>query len=131
VSPKSAPPRDVDHYIAGFPTDVQRQLGNVRQAIRRTAPGAQEVISYGMPAYLLNGLGLLSFAAWKKHIALYPAPRGSARFNKQLLPYRAAKSTVRLPLDEPIPVDLLVQIVRLRVKDNVKRAKERAQKTRE
>lgn len=131
MPPRKAPPRAVDHYIAGFATDVQRQLGKVRRAIRRAAPAAEEVISYGMPAYRLGGFGLLSFAAWKNHIALYPAPTGSARFNKQLLPYRAAKSTVRFPLDEPIPVDLIAQIVRLRVKDNLKRARERAQSKRE
>ncbi len=127
---KKAPPRDVELYIKGFPAEVQRQLRKVRSVIRRTAPEAQEIISYGMPAYLLYGVGLLSFAAWKKHIAIYPAPTGSARFNKQLLPYRGAKSTLRFPLDDPIPADLIGQVVRLRVKDALKRARERAQRGR-
>ena len=123
---KSTPPRNVDLYISGFPTEAQRQLRKVRTIVRRTAPQAEEIISYGMPAYLLKGVGLLSFAAWKNHIAIYPAPTGSARFNKRLLPYRGANSTLRFPLDEPIPADLLGQVVRLRVKDALKRAKERA-----
>lgn len=127
---KKPPPRDVDQYIAGFPTDVQGQLRKVRSVIRRTAPDGQEIISYGMPAFLLDGVGLLSFAAWKTHIALYPAPTGSAKFNSQLLPYRGAKSTVRFPLDEPMPVNLIEQIVKLRVKDAWKRARERAQRKR-
>jgi len=130
MPPKKSPPRDVDRYIASFPPAVQRQLRKVRRAIRSTAPGAHEVISYGIPAYGLNGVGLLSFAAWKRHIALYPAPTGSPRFNKQLQPYRSAKSTVRFPLDEPLPIDLIVQVVKLRIKNSVERARKKAQRRR-
>ena len=127
MSPTNAPPGDVDHYIAAFPIDVQRQLRRVRTAIKKAAPNAHEVISYGMPAFVLNGIGLLSFAAWKNHIAIYPAPTGSASFNKRLEPYRAEKSTVRFPLDEPIPVDLIAEIVKLRVREKAKRVGETPQ----
>jgi uncharacterized protein YdhG (YjbR/CyaY superfamily) len=130
MASRQPPSVDVDRYVAAFPIEVQRQLQKVRRTIRATAPAAQEVISYGMPAYRMNDLGLLSMAGWKKHIALYPAPSGSARFNSQLQPYRGAKSTVRLPLDRPMPVDLIVQIVKLRIKDNLKRAREKERKVR-
>jgi uncharacterized protein YdhG (YjbR/CyaY superfamily) len=117
----------MDEYIAGFPKDVQRILQRVRKTIRSAAPAAEEKISYQIPTFSLNG-NLLSFAAHKKHIGLYPAPKGSQRFNKELSVYRAEKSTVRFPLDRPIPYGLITEIVKLRVKDNLKRAAERGKK---
>jgi uncharacterized protein YdhG (YjbR/CyaY superfamily) len=126
MPPKNQHPSDVDTYIARFPLETQRKLQQLRQAVRRAEPRAEETISYGMPAYRLNGRGLLSFAGYKHHIGLYPAPVGNAKFNERLARYRAAKSTVRFPLDEPIPLDLVAQIVRLRVRDNLKRSRERA-----
>jgi uncharacterized protein YdhG (YjbR/CyaY superfamily) len=127
MTPTRPAPRDVDEYIAGFPKDVQRILQRVRKTIRSAAPAAEEKISYQIPTFSLKG-NLLSFAAYKKHIGLYPAPKGSERFNKELSLYRAEKSTVRFPLDQPIPYDLITQIVRLRVKDNLKRAAAKAKK---
>jgi uncharacterized protein YdhG (YjbR/CyaY superfamily) len=124
---RQAAPKTIDDYIVGFPANVQGKLKQIRRTIRRAAPGAEEAISYQIPTFILNG-GLLFFAAWKKHIALYPAPTGSARFNKQLSRYRTEKSTVRFALDEPIPLDLITQIVKLRVKDNLRKAAARAKK---
>ena len=106
---------DVDKYIAGYPREVQVILRKIRVTIRKAAPGAQETISYQIPTFKLNGT-LISFAAYGKHIGLYPAPAGSERFNRKLSAYRASKSTVRFPLGRPIPYDLITQIVRLRVK---------------
>lgn len=114
-------PTTVDAYINTFPPEVQEVLGRVRATIRAEAPDALEYMSYNMPSYKLHG-GLLSFGGWKKHIAIYPAPEGDEAFNRALAPYRAEKSTVRLPLDQPIPYDLVAQIVRLRVKDNLAQA---------
>jgi uncharacterized protein YdhG (YjbR/CyaY superfamily) len=127
MTPTRAAPRDIDEYIAGFPKDVQRILQRVRKTIRSAAPEAEEKISYQIPTFSLKG-NLLSFAGYKKHIGLYPAPKGSARFNQELSVYRAQKSTVRFPLDQPIPYDLITQIVRLRVKDNLKRAAAKGKK---
>jgi uncharacterized protein YdhG (YjbR/CyaY superfamily) len=127
---KKQVPSNVDRYIADFPLETRRKLQQVRNAVRRAEPKAEEIISYGMPSYKLNGLGLLSFAGYKHHIGLYPAPAGDAKFNARLARYRAAKSTVRFPLDEPIPLDLVAEIVRLRVKDNLKRFRERAKSRR-
>ena len=120
-------PTTIDEYIAGFPADVQEILTKIRTTIRNAAPDAEETISYRIPTFKLQG-NLVSFAAYKKHIGLYPAPAGSRKFNKALSAYRAAKSSVRFPLDKPIPFDLITQIVKLRVKDNLRRAEAKAKK---
>lgn len=111
-------PNDIDRYIAGYPADIREKLEQIRATIRAAA---RESIKYNMPAYVLEGF-LVSFAAYKKHIGLYPAPTGSDEFNEQLAPYRGAKSAVRLPLDKPIPYDLITQIVKLRVLENLSHA---------
>ena len=114
-------PENVDEYIAGFPEAVQEILEKIRKTIQQTAPEAHESIKYRMPAYRLNGF-LVSFAAYKKHIGLYPAVSGDDRFNQALSGYLSEKSTVRLPLDEPIPYDLIGQLVRYRLKVNLANA---------
>lgn len=113
-------PDPVDNYIAAFPADVQPILRQIRAIIRAAAPEAEETIKYNMPAYVLDGF-LVSFAAYKKHIGLYPAPSGDEAFNARLAPYRAERSTVRLPLNQPIPYDLIAEIVSLRVAEHRKR----------
>lgn len=110
----------VDSYIATFPADVQAILQQIRATIRAAAPEAQETIKYRMPAYVLDGF-LVSFAGYKKHIGLYPAPDGDEDFNARLAPYRAERSTVRLPLNKLIPYDLITEIVKLRVAELQKR----------
>ena len=122
MRPNQTAPKNMDEYIAGFPKDVQGKLKRIRAAIRKAAPEAEETISYKMPTFLLKGY-LVYFAAYKKHIGLYPAPTGSEKFNRELSLYRAEKSSVRFPLDKPIPYDLISQIVKLRVKENLRRAK--------
>ena len=114
-------PKTIDEYIAGFPPEVQETLQKIRMTIRKAAPEAQETIKYKMPTFTLKG-NLIYFAAYKKHISIYPVPSGSESFNKEIAVYRAEKSTVRFPLDKPIPYDLIDQMVRLRVQDNLSRA---------
>ena len=110
----------VEEYIAAFPADIQTILQQIRATIRAAAPDARETIKYNMPAYVLDGF-LVSFAAYKKHIGIYPAPNGDEAFNERLAPYRAERSTVRLPLNKPIPYDLIDEIVRLRVAEQANR----------
>jgi uncharacterized protein YdhG (YjbR/CyaY superfamily) len=117
-------PKTVDEYIEGFPEDVQVKLKKMRATILAAAPEAEETISYQIPTFKLHGT-LVSFAAYKEHIGMYPAPEGPARFNRALSPYRSAKSTVRFPLGKPIPYDLVREIVELRVKDNLGKLKRR------
>jgi uncharacterized protein YdhG (YjbR/CyaY superfamily) len=121
-------PRNIDEYIAGFPDDVQKILEKVRTTIKKAAPEAEETISYQIPTFTLKGRYLIYFAAYKKHIGLYPAPRGSEKFKKELSAYEGGKGTVRFPLDKSIPVGLVSRIVKFRVKENLERAKAKAKK---
>jgi uncharacterized protein YdhG (YjbR/CyaY superfamily) len=107
----------IDEYIKTVPKDVQSALQGIRQTIRKAAPEAVETISYQMPAFKLNGRFLVSFAAWKHHVGMYPIPSGTEAFKKKISEYKSAKSTVRFPLDEPVPYDLITQLVTFRVKE--------------
>ena len=119
---KSAP-KSINAYIAGFPNDVQQILEKIRKTIRKAAPDAEETISYLIPTFTLKGKYLVYFAAYKKHIGLYPAPRGSEKFKKELSRYEGGKGTVRFPLDKPIPLALITRIVKFRIKENLERGK--------
>jgi uncharacterized protein YdhG (YjbR/CyaY superfamily) len=91
--------------------------------IRKAEPDAEETISYQIPTFTLKGKYLVYFAAYKKHIGLYPAPRGNEKFKKELSDYEGGKGTVRFPLDKPIPFGLIKRIVKFRVKENLERAR--------
>jgi uncharacterized protein YdhG (YjbR/CyaY superfamily) len=91
-------PASVDDYIAGFPPDVQRVLHQVRAAVRRGAPEAREVISYGVPAVRQRRV-LVFFAAFTRHIGFYPPVQGGARLMKAVARYAGEKGNLRFPLD--------------------------------
>lgn len=112
----------VDEYLSSFPKEVSDRLKAIRKTIRQSAPKVEELISYNMPAYKLNGF-LVSFAAWKKHIGLYPIPAGDEAFKKQIANYRDAKSTAQFPYDEVLPLKLIARLVKFRVKENLEKVK--------
>jgi len=115
--------KDIDGYISQFPADVQAVLEKVRATIRRAAPDAKEIISYQMPAFKQYGI-LVYFAAWKKHIGLYPPITGNKTLEEAVARYAGPKGDLQFSLDEPMPIDLIERIVKLRVKeDNEKAAK--------
>lgn len=120
-------PKNIDEYIAGFPDDVQKILEKIRITIRKAAPDAEEAISYQMPTFKLKG-NLIFFAAYKKHIGLYPAPRGSKEFKEELAGYEGGKGTVQFPLDKPIPYDLISRITKFRVRENLVKAEAKGKK---
>ncbi len=120
-------PQTIDDYIAGFPNDVQGILEKIRMTIRKAAPDAEETIKYQIPTFTLKG-NLVHFAAYKKHIGFYPAPRGIEKFKNELSVYEGAKGTVKFPLDKPIPFDLISKIVKFRVKENLERAEAKGKK---
>lgn len=124
---KVTAPNDIDEYIAGFPSDVQKLLKKIRTTIRKAAPNAEEAIKYQMPTFVLNG-NLVHFAAYKGHIGLYPAPRAIEKFKKELSAYEGSKGAVRFPLDKPIPYDLISRIVKFWVKNNLELAEEKRKK---
>ncbi len=103
----------IDEYIAAFPADVQPLLQGVRRAIRKAAPEAAETMSYGIPTFDLDGKHLVFFAGWKRHISVYPLPAGDEAFQQRIAQYKRVKSTVQFPLDQPIPNDLVGEIVTL------------------
>ena len=109
-------PQTIDEYIGGFSVEVQLILEKIRQTIRKAAPAAEEGISYQIPTFKLNGKPLLHFAAYKKHIGLYPAPREAEEFKEELAAYEGGKGTVQFPLDTPVPYDLIRRIVKFRMK---------------
>jgi uncharacterized protein YdhG (YjbR/CyaY superfamily) len=110
-------PRNTDEYIAGFPENIQEMLNELRSAIRKAAPEAEETISYRMPAYRLNGI-LVYFAAQKNHIGFYPTSSGVNAFREELAAYKTSKGAIQFPLDKPIPLKLVSTIVKFRVKEN-------------
>ena len=123
-----APPATIDEYIAASPRDVRPILKEIRRVIRNAAPGAEEVISYRMPAFKQNGV-LIYFAAFKSHIGLFPPVSGDAKLEQAVEAYRGPKGNLKLPLDRPIPYSLIRRIVRFRAKQNGAKTKPEAKKT--
>ena len=125
---KSQKPKDIDSYISQFPHDVQAILDKVRETICLAAPEAKETISYMMPALKQHGI-LVYFAAWEKHIGMYPPISGNKTLEKALARYTGPKGNLQFPLDEPVPYALIERIVKLRVKqDTAKAAAKRAKR---
>ena len=122
-----AMPKTIDEYISAFSPEVRAILQEVRQVVRSAAPDAQEAISYNIPAFKLNGV-LVYFAAFKKHIGFYPPIRGDSRLEKAVSQYAGEKGNLRFPLDQPIPYALIERITKLRVKQNLAKAKAQRKK---
>jgi uncharacterized protein YdhG (YjbR/CyaY superfamily) len=122
VPGSKATPKDIDEYIQMFPEDTQALLQSMRQTIREAAPEAEEAISYQIPTSKQNGI-LVHFAAFKKHIGFYPTPSGVEAFKEELSAYEGAKGSVKFPVDQPLPLDLVRRIVAFRVKENLEKKK--------
>lgn len=112
----------IDEYIESFPPETQKILKEIRATIKASAPQAEEKISYQMPTFFLNG-NLIHFAAFKNHIGLYPTPSGTEAFKEEIAKYKAAKGSIQLPLDEPMPLKLISRIVKFRVAENLQKVK--------
>jgi uncharacterized protein YdhG (YjbR/CyaY superfamily) len=111
----------IDEYISNFPPEVQEILENVRKVIQEAAPEATEKISYQMPTFALYG-NLVHFAAYKNHIGFYPAPSGIQAFKHELSTYKGAKGSIQFPLEKPLPYELISEIVKFRVAENIQKA---------
>ena len=120
-------PASIDEYIQAFPPEIQSILQSIRTTIRKAAPEAEEIISYRMPAFKQNGI-LVYFAAFKKHIGLYPPVSGDAAIEKAIAPYAGPKGNLQFPLDQPVPYKLIERIVKLRLKQNQAKSKKAARK---
>ena len=115
---------NVDEYISAQPKTAQVVLQLVRSTLGKALPGAEEVISYKIPAYRLHGGIVLYFAGWKQHYSLYPAgERLVAALKDQRAPCKLSKGTIRFPLSEPVPVKLIEHIAKFRAEDAAQRGK--------
>ena|SRR5579885_3340473 len=119
MSPK---PTTINEYINTFPLQTRKQLRQMRATIKKAAPKAEEVISYGIPAFKFHGL-LVWFAAYSKHIGFYPKTSAIQAFKKEISKYKNAKGSVQFPLDKPLPLTLIRKMVQFRVKENLERIK--------
>ena len=119
--------RTVDEYIRLFPAETRKTLRRLREAILSAAPGAEESISYGMPAFRLGGI-LVYFAAYENHIGFYPTSAGVAAFAGELSRYECSKGTVRFPIDEPLPYPLIKKMVKFRAAQNLGKERGKSRK---
>ena len=111
--------KDVDEYIAAFPPSIQMVMEQVREAIKKAAPHAKEVISYDMPGFKVNRM-LVYFAGYEKHIGFYPGAEAIAAFKDKISVYKWAKGSVQFPLKQPMPLDLITRITRFRLEEDTK-----------
>ena len=105
----------------------QKILKELRATIKASAPDAEEKISYQMPTFYLKG-NLIHFAAFKNHIGVYPSPSGTQAFKRELSIYQGAKGSIKFPIDEPLPLELVRKIVKFRVAENLKKAETKQKK---
>jgi uncharacterized protein YdhG (YjbR/CyaY superfamily) len=116
-----AKPTTIDEYIGTFPPDIQVKLEQVRATVKEAAPGAIEVISYGIPAFKLNKM-IVWFGAHTNHIGFYPRGSGIEVFQKELSGYKSGKGSVQFPFDKPLPLELIANMVKFRVMENLRRS---------
>ena len=117
----------IDQYIATFPETTRVILESLRAAIHAVSPEASETISYQMPAFAMNGI-LVYFAAHKNHIGFYPTASGMQAFAAELSAYETSKGAIRFPIEHPLPLALISQIVKFRVAENFQRAQAKTAK---
>ena len=108
---------DIDEYISWFPDDARKILTKIRSTIKKAAPKAVESISYQIPTYKVNGKALIYFAAFAKHVSVYPVPRDAKEFAAELADYKGGKGTLQFPLGKAVSYDLISRIVRFRLKE--------------
>lgn len=119
--------KSIDEYILQFSPEVQEKLQSLKNVIKESAPDAEEKMSWQMPTFALHG-NLVHFAAYKKHIGFYPGASGIDAFRHKLSEYKGSKGAVQFPIEKPIPYELISEIVRFRVAENIKEAESKPQK---
>jgi uncharacterized protein YdhG (YjbR/CyaY superfamily) len=108
---------EVEQYFNNLPSATRKLLDKVRETILKSAPGAEEKMSYGIPTVTLNG-NLVHYAAFKNHIGFYPGPKGIEMFQEKISEYKSSKGSIQFPISAPIPYLLIKEIVEFRVKEN-------------
>lgn len=113
----------ISEYVSTLPENAQEAMGEIIATIKANVPDAEEHISYNMPAFKVHGEYFIHFSAWKNHIGMYPIPAGNEAFQKQIEPYRSAKSSLNFPLAQPMPIKLIEKVIKFRISENLKSAK--------
>lgn len=119
--------KTIDEYILHFSPEVQETLRSLRKVIKEAAPDSEEKISWQMPTFALHG-NLVHFAAFKKHIGFYPGANGIETFKLKITEYKSSKGAVQFPIEKPLPYELISEIVRFRVAENITAAENKPSK---
>ena len=116
--------QNIEEYVSTFPNDVQIKLQQIREAVSRVVPNADEVISYQMPAFKLHRI-LVHFAGYKNHIGFYPGAKAIEVFRKELSEFNTSKGAIQFPLDKAIPLALIKKITKFRMEEELERQKKK------
>ena len=123
-------PKTIDQYLANVRPSNRKTLHKLRQTIQTAVPNAEECISYGIPAFRLNGRSLVFFGAWRSHCAFYPGSAATLKnFRNELKNFQTSKGTIRFSPDKPLPVALVKKLVKTRIAENNDRANRRRKKS--
>jgi len=123
-------PKTIDEYLAGVNADHRGVPEKIRQTIHAVAPKAEECISYGIPAFRLNGRSLVFFGAWANHCAFYPGSSVTLKkLRNELKGFQTSKGTLRFSPDKPVPVALVKKLLKARIAENNARAKKHRRKS--
>jgi uncharacterized protein YdhG (YjbR/CyaY superfamily) len=115
---KSTKPQTINEYIAAAPKEAQKKLKEMRRCIRSAAPGAQETLKWGMPAFSYKRI-LVIFGGFKHHIGFYPTVAAMKPFTKELSKFKTAKGSIQFQLDKPLPLPLIRKITKFRVQESI------------
>jgi len=118
MAPKKARPTSITEYINGAPEQARKKLREMRACIRAAAPGAEESLKWGMPAFSYRRI-LVTFAAFKHHIGFYPTPSAVRAFASDLSKFATAKGSIQFPLEKPLPLPLIRKITAFRVRESL------------
>jgi uncharacterized protein YdhG (YjbR/CyaY superfamily) len=113
---------EIDEFISRYPENIQKLLSQLRSTIKKAAPEASEKISYGIPTFYLHG-NLVHFSAYKNHLGFYPTSSGVKTFKEELVGYKCAKGSIQFPVNKPLPIKLISNIVKFRVNENLNKIK--------
>lgn len=113
---------NVEEYYSSMPTQAKIKLYEMREIIKSVVPGAEEVISYGIPAFKQNGI-LVYFAGYKNHIGFYPTSSAIKTFKNEFADYKWSKGAVQFPIDKPLPKMLIKRMVKFRAKEDKEKTK--------
>lgn len=128
---KTEKPKSMKDYISGLPVKARKHMLQIRDLVKTLVPEAEETLSYGMPAFNLNGHYLIYFGGYRDFVSLYPAPRNNPAFKEEISAFAGGKGTIRFPLDKALPIRLIQKIIRFRLEENSNsvRKKRAAKKT--